>query len=237
MPRTFLLHAFSMALLAAASSTAQAIKVIDPVFYDLGPGPSPEPKHPCQGGFYQLTASDAQHDQIGGLPMHDFYEFYTSEGVRSLGFTFYVTANPTIAPVQTRYEVRFMAGDSTDTYFVRVDTRGQRTVNGLLVGNFQYGLYSGRADGLGSREVVVKTIAEPSYLYGGSSSVEYGDVIDFGVTKAELEALVPNAHGFDLGQKLSRLQAFSYSKASVLQPADTTRLGSYRLRLDQGCSR
>lgn len=237
MRRTSLLHTLCLATLAAVSIPAQAIKLIDPLLQDLGPGPAAEPKHPCQGSFYQRIDRDAQHDQIGGLPMHDFYEFYTSESVRELAFTFYVTDNTTIAPVQSRYEVRFTAGDSTDTYFVRVDTRGKRDVNGLLVGDFQYGLYSGRPDGLGSREVVVKRIADPGYFYANGSGVEYGGVIDFSISKAELEALAPSVQGFNLGQKLNRLQAFSFSAGSLLQPADQTRLGSYRLRLDQGCPR
>lgn len=216
-------------------SSAQAAKVVTlPTPKPQFPMPA-EPSNPCSGSFYELSAADPQHDQVAGLPMHDFYESYTGETPGGLYFNFYVTSNPTIVPAQSRYEIRFMASDSADTYFVRVDSRGARDSMGLLVGDYSYGLYRGRADGLGSQEIVSRTIRDPGYFFANNTSVEYGDYIGFGIDKEQLESLVPASRGFDLGQSLRRLQVLSYSNASVLSVADSTSFGSYKLRFDQAC--
>lgn len=229
------LQALAMAAAMGLSVPAHAVKIIDPIFpYPMSPAPA-EPSNPCFGGFYGKPALDAQHDQIAGLPSQDFYEFYVSENPQYLGFSFLLTANPTIVPAQTRYEVRFNAGDTTDTYFVRIESRGASNLDNYAIGSHEYGLYRGRSDGLGSEERVVKKIADPGFFYGSSATtLDHGDVIAFDVTKQELEALAPG-RGFDLGQSISNIRLLSFSLASVVSPADTVQHDAYRLRFSQNC--
>jgi len=233
--RFAILPSLCMSLLAIASAPAQAIRVIDPVFPAPTGTPPEEPRTPCFGSFYGPSGKDAQHDQIGGTPAHDFYEVYVSESPKLLAFTVVVTDNPTILPLLSRYEVRFNAGDSTDTYFVRIESRDvQGDAVKSAIGRFELGLYQGRADGLGSEEKRVQAVADPGFFYGNSGTLSDGGVISFDLPKAELEALAPG-RGFDLGQSLRNVRFVSFSAASVLQAADTARHPAYRLRFDQNC--
>ncbi|MES2883926.1 MAG: hypothetical protein V4709_03935 [Pseudomonadota bacterium] len=232
-----LLHAFCISVLAAiASNPAHAIRVIDPIFPGPSQSPPAEPRNPCFGGFYGPAGQDAQFDQIGGTPAHDFYAVYVSEGPQYLAFTAAVTDNSNTLPLLSRYEARFTAEDSIDTYFVRIESRNvQGSAVQSLIGRFEVGLYKGRADGLGSEERIVRPIADPGFFYGNSTTLSDGGVISFDLPKSELEALVPG-RGFDLGQSLRNVRFLSHSAASLTQPADTARHPAYRLRFDQNCS-
>lgn len=215
---------------SAFALPAQAIRLIDPIFPLPGGEAPEEPRNPCFGGFYGPPGKDAQFDQIGGTTAHDYYAVYVYETPKYLAFSAMVTDNPTILPLLSRYEVRFNAGDSTDTYFVRLESRD---VPGAL-GRFEVGLYQGRGDGLGSEEKLVRPVADPGFFYGNSGTLSDGGAISFDLPKAELEALVPGL-GFDLGQSLRNVRFVSQSLVSVLQVADTARHPAYRLRFDQNC--
>ena len=231
-----LLQVFCMAVLTAAVSTpAHAIRLIDPVFPGPTQSPPSEPRNPCFGGFYGPAGEDRQFDQIGGVPAHDFYTVYVSENPQLLAFTAVVTDNTKILPLLSRYEARFTAEDSNDTYFVRIESRNvQGDAVQSLIGRFEVGLYKGRSDGLGSEEQLVRPVADPGFFYGNSSTLSDGGVISFDLPKRELEALVPG-RGFDLGQSLRNVRFLSHSAASLTQPADTARHPAYRLRFDQNC--
>ncbi len=219
----------------AFATQAQAVRLIDPVFPGPDRSPPGEPSNPCFGGFYGPAGEDAQIDQIGGTPAHDFYAVYVSENPKLLAFTVVVTDNPAILPLASRYEVRFQAGDSADTYFMRIESRNvQGNALQSLIGRFEVGLYKGRADGLGSEELLVRPVADPGFYYGNSTTLSDGGVISFDLPKSELEALVPG-RGFDLGQSLLNVRFLSHSAASLTQPADTALHPAYRLRFDQNC--